>query len=499
MTRKRNLGNLTEESFDRPSKVSCGTMISIITHPRSARYNTTLYLGVSITERSSSCSISPSGGCWKINRKRHCSVVARGRSTTTVVDPQQGSDSDSDYYPLSGIDTMKFKNVLPLLSDASCMDGVVPIALGGHRGLGANAWSEQGPLKVKENSWRFRENTISSFLAAIEAGATFIEFDVQVTADGVAVLFHDNYLVYGDEENPSSWLVKDLPLEQFKGASPSNSVIMDGDSIDGMSDDEVVSSSWPMLGQPGSVSDISDSTGSLIPGNKGDSPRGFLSGRSPPASGKLLRQQQNGVIACSSNKSLSAWQVDEEDEFPTLLEVFEKLPSHIAFDIEIKMTTPDDVVQTPEEDLVRIDTILDTISEIERRVECEGMPKRPILFSSFDPDVCARVKQKRSGDVVMFLSTGGASWHADPRRGSIDAAIEFASLHSLQGIILDSGALFADQGAVARASAKGLLVMTYGEQNDDPLWVAAQRDLNVHGVIVDDVRQIHDHFMFRDC
>lgn len=471
-------------------------MLSLVTHCPTVRYNTTSYLGAS-TERSIPCLRSPSIGRWKIN-KRHCSVVARGRATTTVVDPQQSSDSDSDYYSLS-IDTMKFKNVLPLSSDASCMEGVVPIALGGHRGLGANAWSEQGPLKVKENSWRFRENTISSFLAAIEAGATFIEFDVQVTSDGVAVLFHDNYLVYGDEENPSSWLVKDLPLEKFKGASPSNSVIMDGDSIDGMSDDEVVSSAWPMLGQRGSVSDLSDSTGSLMHENKGESPRGFLTGRSPPVSGKLLRQQQNGVIASSSNKSLSAWQVDEEDEFPTLLEVFEKLPPHIAFDIEIKMTTPDDVVLTPEEDLVRIDTILNTISEIERRVECEGMPKRPIMFSSFDPDVCARVKQQRPDDVVMFLSTGGASWHADHRRGSIDAAIDFAALHSLEGVILDSGALFSDQGAVARARAKGLLVMTYGEENDDPLWVATQRDLNVHGVIVDDVRRIHDHFMFRDC
>ena len=39
------------------------------------------------------------------------------------------------------------------------------------------------------------ENTIAAFKAALEAGATHIESDVQATKDGVAVLFHDNDLV----------------------------------------------------------------------------------------------------------------------------------------------------------------------------------------------------------------------------------------------------------------------------------------------------------------
>lgn len=38
------------------------------------------------------------------------------------------------------------------------------------------------------------ENTIPAFQAALKAGATHIETDVQVTADGVAVLFHDRDL-----------------------------------------------------------------------------------------------------------------------------------------------------------------------------------------------------------------------------------------------------------------------------------------------------------------
>ena len=44
------------------------------------------------------------------------------------------------------------------------------------------------------------ENTIEAFVRAAEAGATHIESDVQVTRDGVAVLFHDHDLsrVAGD-------------------------------------------------------------------------------------------------------------------------------------------------------------------------------------------------------------------------------------------------------------------------------------------------------------
>ncbi len=38
---------------------------------------------------------------------------------------------------------------------------------------------------------RYPENTLPSLRAAIEAGARYIEFDVQMTADGVPVLLHD--------------------------------------------------------------------------------------------------------------------------------------------------------------------------------------------------------------------------------------------------------------------------------------------------------------------
>ena len=50
-------------------------------------------------------------------------------------------------------------------------------------------------LALAANGDLLDENTIPAFRRAVEAGATHIESDIQVTADGVPVLFHDNTLL----------------------------------------------------------------------------------------------------------------------------------------------------------------------------------------------------------------------------------------------------------------------------------------------------------------
>jgi glycerophosphoryl diester phosphodiesterase len=57
---------------------------------------------------------------------------------------------------------------------------------------------------------RYPENTLLGFRAAIEAGARYIECDVQLTADGIPVLLHDSDLwrTAGDER-----IVMDMTLD----------------------------------------------------------------------------------------------------------------------------------------------------------------------------------------------------------------------------------------------------------------------------------------------
>ena len=57
------------------------------------------------------------------------------------------------------------------------------------------------------------ENTLLSFYTGLHMGANGIETDVQLTSDGVAVLFHDNALTRVTGESGS---VKDYTLRQLK-------------------------------------------------------------------------------------------------------------------------------------------------------------------------------------------------------------------------------------------------------------------------------------------
>ena len=68
------------------------------------------------------------------------------------------------------------------------------------------------------------------------------------------------------------------------------------------------------------------------------------------------------------------------------------------------------------------------------------------------------LRQRQQRFPVLLLSTGGTCWHADERRMSIAAAIQWALECNLQGLVLDSGAVQEQSQAVALARSKGLKV-----------------------------------------
>lgn len=88
----------------------------------------------------------------------------------------------------------------------------------GHRGLGKNMASRK--------SLQLGENTVQSFIAAANLGASYVEFDVQLTKDHVPVIYHD-FLV---SETGIDAPVHTLTLDQFLelGKSRHRSVLPDG-------------------------------------------------------------------------------------------------------------------------------------------------------------------------------------------------------------------------------------------------------------------------------
>lgn len=91
----------------------------------------------------------------------------------------------------------------------------------GHRGLGKNMASRK--------SLQLGENTVQSFIAAANLGASYVEFDVQLTKDHVPVIYHD-FLV---SETGIDAPVHTLTLDQFLelGKSRHRSVLPDGADI----------------------------------------------------------------------------------------------------------------------------------------------------------------------------------------------------------------------------------------------------------------------------
>jgi glycerophosphodiester phosphodiesterase len=363
------------------------------------------------------------------------------------------------------------------------------IALGGHRGLGMNRCGAGAPPAP------FRENTVSSFLAAVAAGATFLEFDVQVTADGVPVVFHDDFLLHGHHDALSSWLVADLTVAAFKSLAPIHAAPSDSDGGPaGASDDDdggASTATWAGSEGEGAGSLSFLGGGGGGGGGGGASPFGGSPAGGSPAGGshrgapRLLRRHHHDMPAAPAGPSVGAWAAQQEDHLPTLAEVFAAVPAHVAFNIEVKMATGDHIARTPDAEVRRVvDATLAAVA-----AEAAGsIARRHVAFSSFDPEVCCALRAAAPAAApVLFLSGGGAYAHADARRTSVDAALRFAAGAGLAGVVLEAGVLREGPGAVAAAAAAGLRVMSYGAANDDPSWVRQQAALGVAAVIVDDV------------
>ncbi|KAI8930276.1 Glycerophosphoryl diester phosphodiesterase family-domain-containing protein [Entophlyctis helioformis] len=239
----------------------------------------------------------------------------------------------------------------------------------GHRGLGANRPPANGRSYLQ-----LGENTVMSLTKAGELGAEYVEFDVQLTKDGVPVIYH-NFVT--TEAGPVV-AVNHLTLSEFLNLHDK----------------------------------------ARHPPKRAQSP----DGRRIPVHPHLLTPQ--GKMRANSDGSVQA-------PFPSFDDLFKHVPASTGFNIEIKYPSLQEA-ETLQISLADINYYCDRI--LSTAFKYAHVP-RAIYFSSFHPEICLLLTQKQNKYPVFFLTQGGMAKDYDARLNSLWSAILVAKRTGCLGIV----------------------------------------------------------------
>ena len=304
----------------------------------------------------------------------------------------------------------------------------------GHRGLGKNSASR--------SSLQLGENTIQSFIAAANLGASYVEFDVQLTKDHVPVIYHD-FLV---SETGIDAPVHTLTLEQFLHISNTRSRPPTPPPQPG-----------PQHTNPARTNGEARKTRSMSLG---------ASQKDEPNMSERMRHTRDfkakGFKGNSRGASIQA-------PFTTLEEMFRTLPASIGFNIEMKYPM---LWESEEQEMdayaVELNSFVDTVlTKVYDHSKTEK-GSRNIIFSSFNPDVCLMLSFKQPSIPVLFLTDAGTAWAGDVRASSLQEAIRFASRWNLLGVVTAAEPLILAPRLVKVVKESGLVCVSYGTLNNDP-------------------------------
>ena len=302
----------------------------------------------------------------------------------------------------------------------------------GHRGLGKNVSAL--------TSLQLGENTLQSFIAAANLGATYIEFDVQLTKDLVPVIYHD-FLV---SETGIDAPVHTMTVEQFLHASNSRSrhesrAPSPSREVEGKSQNprlEIRKNRSASLNNIGEIS--SEDMDERMKHTRTFKEKGFKGN----ARGRFIQAP-----------------------FTTLEEMFHKIPESTGFNIEMKYPT---LYESEEEEMdayaVELNSFVDTVL----RMVYDFGKKRNIIFSSFNPDICLLLSFKQPSIPILFLTDAGTALAGDIRAGSLQEAVRFASRWNLLGIVSNAEPLVMCPRLIKVIKESGLVCVTYGNLNNDP-------------------------------
>ena len=305
----------------------------------------------------------------------------------------------------------------------------------GHRGLGKNLASNK--------SLQLGENTLQSFIAAANLGANYVEFDVQLTKDHVPVIYHD-FLV---SETGIDAPVHTMTLEQFLH----------------------VNDTTPRASRPPTPPKDSHGPPRLLRAQ--DRQRSHSLGSNAPDFDMAEKMKHTRDFKIKGYKGNSRGNFIQAP-FTTLEEMFLKLPDNVGFNIEMKYPM---LHESEEHEMdtyaVELNSFVDTVLT---KVYDLGK-KRKIIFSSFNPDICLLLSFKQPSIPILFLTDAGASPVGDVRASSLQEAIRFASRWNLLGLVSAAEPLCNSPRLVKVVKDSGLVCVSYGSLNNDPVNVQVWR------------------------
>ena len=327
----------------------------------------------------------------------------------------------------------------------------------GHRGAGAD--NTKAPLGEGETATRrthVAENSLLSFATAAANGASWVEFDVQLSKDGVPVIHHDFTV-----KIPGTSIT--VPITELTAKQLAE--VTGGGSRQGGGAGEQPPPTVPLAGRSGSFSSTDPSKGAV--------------------SQRLKHQLAALGVDVGDHFQASRVREGLHDSALTLKDCFKRVPPLTGFNIEVKYPSSSELRATG----VRVVNRAAYVHAILRVVSTCARDRR-VYFSSFDPDVCWLLAREQCQYAVFLLTEAGTGMCPDPRRNSLRAAVQFASAHGLAGIVSECDCIVRSPRIVTAVLEAGLQLFTYGKRNNDAAAVQLQVDAGVQGIIVDHVAHI---------
>ena len=181
-----------------------------------------------------------------------------------------------------------------------------------------------------------------------------------------------------------------------------------------------------------------------------------------------------------------------KEKFTTLDLMFQHVPLGTGFNIEMKYPmlheSEEQEMDTYAIDLnTFVDTVLAKVYD-----KNTGSQRRDIIFSSFNPDICLLLSFKQPSIPVLFLTDAGIDIVSDVRASSLQEAIRFASRWNLLGVVTAAEPVVIAPRLIRVVKESGLVCISYGVLNNDPVHVQTQADQEIDAVIVDSLITVRE-------